>query len=252
MSIVAWLKRLTRRRLDDDDFEAEIRAHLAIAADERMADGADRQTAHLASLKDFGNVTLTTEAARRVWTPWWVEALRDQVSDVRYAIRSLAKNPAFSLTVVGVLTLGIGLNAAVFTMVKSLALTPLAGVDGSARLGVVYGETNAGRAVALSYPDYKYIRDHDRAFSGLLGSAVHHREPRPGPARPPRRGRARHRELLSGARRSRGARPHAPPVGRDRARPPPGRRAQRRSVAARLRRRSRHRRQDGRDQATTR
>ena len=30
-----------------------------------------------ASLKDFGNVTLTTEAARRVWTPWWLDALRD-------------------------------------------------------------------------------------------------------------------------------------------------------------------------------
>jgi len=171
MSIVAWLKKLTRRRLDDDDFQDEIRAHLAIAADERVADGADRRSAELASRKDFGNVLLTIEAARRVWTPWWVEALQDQVSDVRYAIRSLAKNPVFSLTVVGVLTLGIGLNAAVFTMVKSIALTPLAGVDGSARLGVVYGETNAGREVHLSYPDYKYIRDHDSAFTGLLGSA---------------------------------------------------------------------------------
>ena len=172
MSIVAWLKRLTRRRLDDDDFEEEIRAHLAIAADERMADGADRQTAHLASLKEFGNVTLTTEAARRVWTPWWVEALRDQVSDVRYAIRSLAKNPAFSLTVVGVLTLGIGLNAAVFTMVKSLALNPLAGVAGASRLAVVFGETSTGRAVGVSYPDYQYLRDHDRAFLDLMGSTV--------------------------------------------------------------------------------
>ena len=171
MSIVAWLKGLKRRRLDDTDLDEEIRAHLAIAADERMADGADRRSAELASRKDFGNVLLTTEAARRVWTPWWLEALHDQVSDVRYAIRSLAKNPAFSVAVVGVLTLGIGLNAAVFTMVKSIALTPLAGVDGSARLGVVYGETSAGREVNLSYPDYKYIRDHDRAFSGLLGTA---------------------------------------------------------------------------------
>ena len=40
-------------------FEDEIRAHLAIATDERVADGADRQTARLASLKEFGNVTLT-------------------------------------------------------------------------------------------------------------------------------------------------------------------------------------------------
>ena len=35
MSIVAWLKRVTRRKLDDEDFEEEVRAHLAIAQDER-------------------------------------------------------------------------------------------------------------------------------------------------------------------------------------------------------------------------
>src|ERR1700716_3566472 len=124
MSIVSWLK---RRRLDDEDFQEEIRAHLTIAADERMADGADPKSAQLASLKEFGNVALATDAARRAWGPWWLRALHDQASDVRYALRALAKNPAFSLTVVGVLTLGIGLNAAVFTMLKSLALRPLAG-----------------------------------------------------------------------------------------------------------------------------
>jgi predicted permease len=173
MSIVSWLKSLKRRRrLDDDDLEDEIRAHLAIATDERVADGADRQTARLASLKEFGNVTLTTEAARRVWTPSWIDAVHDSFSDVRYAMRALAKNPAFSLAVVGVLTLGIGLNAAVFTMLKGLALSPLAGVEGSARLGVVFGETSTGRDVAVSYPDYQYLRDHDQAFSGLLGSDV--------------------------------------------------------------------------------
>src|SRR4029077_9913230 len=57
-------------------------------------------------------------------------------------------------------------------MVKSIALTPLAGVDGSAQLGVIFGETSTGREVDLSYPDYKYIREHDRAFSGLLGSGL--------------------------------------------------------------------------------
>jgi macrolide transport system ATP-binding/permease protein len=169
MWITSWLK---RRRLDDDDFQEEIRAHLKIAADERMADGADAKSAQLASRKDFGNVALTTDAARRVWTPWWLDALHDQVSDVRYAIRALRRNPVFSLTVVGVLTLGIGLNAAVFTMLKSMALSPIAGVDGSARLAVIFGETSAGRGVALSYADYQYLRDHDRAFSGLLGTSA--------------------------------------------------------------------------------
>ncbi len=171
MSLFSWLKR-RRLDLDDEDFQDEIRAHLAIAEDDRMADGADRETAHYAALKDFGNITLTTEAARRVWLPSWLETVRDYTSDVRYAIRALAKNPAFSLTVIGVLALGIGLNASVFTMVKSLALTPLSGVDGSSRLAVMYAETSTGRDVRVSYPDYQFIRDHDRAFSGLFGSSL--------------------------------------------------------------------------------
>lgn len=172
MSIVAWLRRLVRRRLhlDEDDFEDEIRAHLAIATAEHMADGADRRSAQLASLKEFGNVTLTTEAARQVWTPWWLDAMHDQASDVRYAIRALARNPAFSLTVIAVLTLGIALNAAVFSMVKVLALSPLAGVNGSARLAVIVGETSTGRQVRLSYPDFQALRDHDQAFVDLFGS----------------------------------------------------------------------------------
>ena len=164
--------RRRRLNLDEDDFREEVRAHLAIARQEKIADGATDEDAHYAAIREFGNITLTTEAARSVWRPRWLEQLRDLVSDVRYGSRSLAKNPVFSLAVIGVLTLGIGLNAAVFTMLKSIALTPLAGVDGSAQLAVVHAETSAGRAVRLSYPDFKYLREHDRAFAGLFGSIV--------------------------------------------------------------------------------
>ena len=92
--------------------------------------------------------------------------------DVRYAIRTLAKNPAFSLTVVGVLTLGIGLNAAVFAMLKGIAFSPIAGVRGSARLTTVFRETSSGRPLSVSYPEYQYLRDHDAASSGLMGSTL--------------------------------------------------------------------------------
>ena len=172
MGILSWLKGRRSVELDEDDFKEEIRAHLAIATQEKIADGADRTEAHYAALKEFGNVTRTTEAARSVWTPRWLEALRDLMSDVRYAIRALAKNPAFSFTVVGVLTLGIGLNAAVFTMLKGMALSPLAGVAKSGSLAVIFAETSAGRPLRVSYPDYQYLRDHDRAFSELFGSIV--------------------------------------------------------------------------------
>jgi len=102
---LGWLK---GRRPDEEDFQDEIRSHLKIAADERVAGGADRDSARLSSLKDFGNVTLTTEAARSVWIPRWMDQLGDLLRDVRHAIRVLAKNPGFSLTVFAVLA-GIGL-----------------------------------------------------------------------------------------------------------------------------------------------
>jgi predicted permease len=172
MSIRSWLERRRRLDLDEQDFQDEIRVHLAMAERDRLAEGADRQTARQASLKEFGNLTLATEAARQVWTPWWLEAARNVLSDVRYGLRALARNPAFSVTVVGVLTLGIGLNALVFTMLKGMALTPLSGVEHSARLAVIYGETTPGHEERISYPDYQQLRDHDAAFSQVMGSSV--------------------------------------------------------------------------------
>jgi len=166
------LFRQKRRRLslDEQDFQDEISAHLAMAAKERMDEGADERSARLASIKEFGNLTLTAEAARRVWRPHWLEAARDVLDDVRYAVRSLRKNPVFAVTVIGVLTLGIGLNAAVFTLLKSLSLNPLSGVDGSAGMAVISGETGTGRTLRVSYPDYRHLRDHQTAFSDLMAT----------------------------------------------------------------------------------
>ena len=62
-------------RHDDDDLQEEIRAHLAMAAKDRVEDGADPKAAREASVKEFGNVTLIREAARRVWTPRWVDTV---------------------------------------------------------------------------------------------------------------------------------------------------------------------------------
>jgi putative ABC transport system permease protein len=169
MALFQWL---TLRRKKDDDLQEEIRSHLAMAARDRIADGEDREGAHRAALKEFGNVTLTTEAARLVWIGWWIETAADLLNDVRYAVRVLSRSAGFSLIVVAVLALGIGLNAAVFTLFKGLALKPLSGVEESAGLGVVLAQMRAGRTAPLSYHDYQYIRDHDHAFSGLAGSSM--------------------------------------------------------------------------------
>jgi predicted permease len=173
MSLMTWLGRFRRRsRFDEDDFEDEIRSHLAIAANERVASGDDPTAARQAAVKDFGNVTLTTEAARGVWTPGWLHVLHDLTSDVRYAVRALLKNWAFSLAVIAVLTLGIGLNGVVFAMLKGMAFSPIAGVAHSSRLAVIYDEPAPDHQMRVSYPDYLRLRADDTSFADLMGSSL--------------------------------------------------------------------------------
>ena len=248
MSILSWLKRLTRRRLDEEDFEDEIRAHLAIAADERMADGADRQTAHYAALKEFGNVTLTTEAARRVWTPWWLDALHDLVERRPLRAPGAREEPG--------LLAHRRRRAHARHRPERRRLHACSRASRSPRSPGLTGRRDSPSSSARRARDVRSrlvsrLPAHPRPRSRVLGALrlrLGDSQPGQGPKRPPDLGRARHRELLPGPRRACPARPHAPALGRDRSRPPSGRRAQRWPVAARLRRRSGHRRQDARDQ----
>ncbi len=161
---------LFRRRDIEDDLQSEIKTHLDMAVRDRVADGEAPDAARLAAMKEFGNVLQATEATRRVWRGRWIEIVTDFWQDVRFGVRMLFKNPGFSLVVIAVLTLGIGGNAAVFSLFKSLALKPISGVDRSSSIGVVVSRMSSGRQVSVSYPDYKYFRDHDRSFTGLAAT----------------------------------------------------------------------------------
>jgi predicted permease len=167
MSAWRWL---FRRRAINRDLDDEIRGHLRMAIEERVAAGEDPEAARLAAMRDFGNVLQTTEATRHVWRGAAVAAIADVWQDVRFGMRMLVKNPGFSLVVIAVLTLGIAGNAAIFSLFKSLALKPLPGVERSARLAVALGRTPDGRTIGLSLPDYRYIKDHNRSFVDLTAS----------------------------------------------------------------------------------
>jgi len=160
------------RRDRDDDLQEEIRSHLSMAAHDRVADGEDPQTARLAALKEFGNVTLTREATRLSWGGVWRSRVADITQDFRYAIRTLRRSPSYSFVVIAVLALGIGANIAVFSLFNALALKPIPHVDGSASLGVLVARTDSGRILPLSYPDFRDLRDQGHAFSGLAGTSM--------------------------------------------------------------------------------
>jgi hypothetical protein len=69
-----------------------------------------------------------------------------------------------------VLGLGIGANVSLFSVFKSLVLTPLHGVENSGSLAVLRARTTAGRFTPLSHPDFRDISSQVRAFESLAGA----------------------------------------------------------------------------------
>ncbi|MGC1483274.1 MAG: ABC transporter permease [Candidatus Acidiferrum sp.] len=112
---------LSRRRLYSELSE-EIRAHIEEKSEELVASGMSRKEVEAAARREFGSLRLVEEDSRDVWR--W-PSIEDFLADARYGLRMLRRNPLF--TVVGLLTIaiGIGANAAVFSVVNCVLLKPL-------------------------------------------------------------------------------------------------------------------------------
>ncbi len=87
-------------------------------------------------------------------------------ADLRYACRTIVHNPGFALIAIVSIALGVGLNAAIFSYVDSLLLRPLPVAD-SGRVVAVASTAPDTRVGAMSYPDFKDLRDQTQSLSAL-------------------------------------------------------------------------------------
>ena len=112
-------------RPDDRDLDDEIRGHLALSVKERIDRGEDPEAARLAALREFGYIPAIRDSMRRVWHSRWLDAAAPLAQDMRIGLRSLLRAKGLAATVVATLALGIGANAAIFSVVRGVLLRPL-------------------------------------------------------------------------------------------------------------------------------
>ncbi len=121
-----WLKGYFSRGRRYDDLTVSISEHLQEKIEELMEEGMSEKDAERHARREFGNVTLIEERSREVWQ--WPR-LESIWADIRFGLRQLIKAPGFTTTAVLTLSLGIAVNATMFSLVSAFLMAHLPGRD---------------------------------------------------------------------------------------------------------------------------
>ncbi|MCH9646957.1 MAG: ABC transporter permease [Deltaproteobacteria bacterium] len=150
----------------DEDFAEEIRSHLRLEADQRIAEGATPEEAMKAAQRAFGNVTRSREgfyeSHRRIW-------LENLLKDFLYAFRQMRRSPVSTVTIVASLALGIGACTAVFSILSPLLLKPLPFEDPQRLVWIANDGGNGMSGVTSRVATLRDFRDRSQSFDGLTG-----------------------------------------------------------------------------------
>ena len=155
-------------RPDDRDLDEEIRGHLALSIKERIDRGEDPESARLAALREFGYVPSIRDSMRRVWYARWIDAVWALAQEMRVGFRSLLRAKGLATTVVVTLALGIGANAAIFSVVRGVLLRPLVNREEDRLIYIRQSAPGIGAVnTTFSVPEIDDLRARARTISAF-------------------------------------------------------------------------------------
>jgi len=157
------IKGLFGRSRRDSELDAELCTHLDALTEENIRRGMTPDEARHAARREFGGLEQIKELYRERRGLPFLETL---LQDLRFGARMLAKNPGFTIVAVLTLALGIGANAAIFSVVKAVLLQGLPFKD-PAHLVRVNESVGKGGRSPVAYPNYLDWRAQNRVFEEM-------------------------------------------------------------------------------------
>lgn len=165
---ISW----TTRRQDEERLQVEIEEHLALQTEENIRAGLSPIEARRQAVLKFGAAVAVREDYREKSGFAWIESL---LKDMRYSLRHLRKAPAFTVTTVLTLGLGIGATTSIFTLAHAVLLKSLAVANpgelyrlGKAAYCCNWGGYSGGKEFSIvSYDLYKHFRKNTKGFAEL-------------------------------------------------------------------------------------
>jgi putative ABC transport system permease protein len=165
VSLFSRLRGLQRIQRIESDLDEELRSHLEMRAEHNRASGMSPDQARYDARRRFGNVSLVKEDARDADMLRWIEIL---MQNLRYAARTLRRNPGFTLVAIVTLALGIGANVATFSVVHAVLFNPLPFTHPEQLVRVLDDlRGSSTQDVGMSVPELWDLRDKSAIFQDI-------------------------------------------------------------------------------------
>ncbi|HEV2422832.1 MAG TPA: ABC transporter permease [Candidatus Acidoferrales bacterium] len=163
---MTWLSRLFRKSKQDAQLDSELRFHVEQQTAENVAAGMPAEEARRRALAQFGGLESRKEEARDARGTRFVGTL---FQDIRFAFRILRKTPLVTGIALLSLALGIGANAAIFSLVDAvmLRMLPVQNPEQLAQITFLSPVSPRPRP-NVTNPIWEQVRDHQDAFSGVF------------------------------------------------------------------------------------
>ena len=160
------LRSLLRRDEVERELLDEVGFHLEELTRSKIERGLSPEAARAEARREFGGVDQVREECRDRRRTRWIEEF---TADVRYALRLFARSPGFTAVALVSLALGIGANAAIFTLVEALILRELPVREPGALVQIVGVRPGRdGAQGSFSYPTFRWLREKAPMFSHVF------------------------------------------------------------------------------------